>query len=111
MEINSTELKRCDLIEVSGRVDSATADELMAAINAIQDDGRYKIVLDLGGLDFMASKGWWTLIQAQKASKRYNRGEVLLANVPKMIKENLDLVGISKLFRLFDDPVEAVGSF
>jgi anti-sigma B factor antagonist len=111
MEINSTELKRCDLIEVSGRVDSATADELMAAINAIQDDGRYKIVLDLGGLDFMASKGWWTLIQAQKASKRYNRGEVLLANVPKMIQENLDLVGISKLFRLFDDPVEAVGSF
>lgn len=111
MEIKSTALKRCDLLEVSGRVDSANADELMAAIKAVQDEGRYKIVLNLSGLQFMASKGWWTLIQAQKASKRYNRGEVLLASVPDTIRENLDLVGISKLFRLFDDPVEAVGNF
>ena len=111
MEINSSELKRCDLLEVKGRVDSATADELMAAIKAVQDNGRYKIVLDLSELEFMSSKGWWALIQGQKASKRYNRGEILLAAVPESIQEALDLVGINKLFRLFDDPVEAVGSF
>jgi len=111
MEIKSSELKRCDLLEVKGRVDSATADDLMKAIKAVQDQGRYKLVLDLSELAFMSSKGWWTLIQAQKASKRYNRGEVLLAAVPDSIKEALDLVGINKLFRLFDDPIEAVGSF
>ncbi len=111
MKIKSSALKRCDLLEVSGRVDSATADDLMAAIKAVQDDGRYKIVLNLSGLEFMSSKGWWTLIQAQKASKRYNRGEVVLAAVPNAIKEALDLVGINKLFKLYDDPIEAVGDF
>ncbi len=111
MKVDSTQLKRCDLLEVSGRVDSSNADEFMAAFTAIQDAGRYKIVLDLSGLEFISSKGWWVLIQAQKASKRYNRGEVLLAAVPKKIQEALDLVGISKLFKLYDDPIEAVGSF
>ncbi len=111
MKIKSSALKRCDLIEVSGRIDSSNADELMAAMKKVQGDGRYKIVLDLSQLDFMSSKGWWALIQAQKASKRYNRGEVVLAAVPQAIESALDLVGINKLFKLYKDPIEAVGSF
>ncbi len=111
MKIKSSSLKRCDLIEVIGRIDSSNADDLMAAMKKVQEDGRYKIVLDLGKLEFMSSKGWWALIQAQKASKRYNRGEVVLASVPIKIKEALDLVGISKLFKLYDNPIEAVGNF
>ena len=111
MKIESSKLKRCDLVEVSGRIDSSNADELMTAVSQIQDSGRYKIVLDLGQLEFMSSKGWWVLIQSQKASKRYNRGEVLLAAVPEKIKEALDLIGIDKLFTMYDDPIEAVGSF
>jgi anti-anti-sigma factor len=111
MKIESSELKRCDLLEVSGRIDSSNADELMSAVAKIQEAGRYKIVMDLGKLEFMSSKGWWVLIQSQKASKRYNRGEVLLAAVPEKIKEALDLIGIDKLFTMYDDPIDAVGSF
>jgi anti-anti-sigma regulatory factor len=36
----------------------------MAAMKKVQDDGRYKIVLDLGKLEFMSSKVWGSLIQA-----------------------------------------------
>ncbi len=111
MKIETTELRRCDLVEVSGRIDSSNADDLMVVFNSIQEAGRHKIVLDLSKLEFISSKGWWVLIQAQKASKRYNRGEVLLAAVPQKIKEALDLVGINKLFKQYDDPIEAVGSF
>jgi len=111
MNIETSELKRCDLVEVAGRIDSSNADDLMVAINAIQKAGRHKIVMDLSKLEFMSSKGWWVLIQAQKASKRYNRGEVLLAAVPPKIKDALDLVGINKLFTQYDDPIDAVGSF
>lgn len=111
MKIESSELKRCDLVKVTGRIDSSNADELMDVIKGIQDGGRHKIVLDLSELEFMSSKGWWVLIQAQKASKRYNRGEVLLAAVPQKIQEALDLVGINKLFTFYDKTIEAVGSF
>ena len=51
------------------------------------------------------------MIDVQKTCKRWNRGEMVLANVPQRIYEALDLAGFVPLFKLFDDVVEAVGSF
>jgi anti-sigma B factor antagonist len=36
---------------------------------------------------------------------------MVLANLPQRIHEALDLAGFVPLFKLFDDVVEAVGSF
>jgi anti-sigma B factor antagonist len=47
----------------------------------------------------------------QKACKRWNRGELVLANVPERVREALELAGFVPLFRFSDDVVEAVGSF
>jgi anti-sigma B factor antagonist len=94
-----------------GRVDSSTGDGLYDTFKAIQEGGQYKIVFDMSDVDFMSSKGWWVLIQTQKASKRYNRGEIILANVQDQILSNLDLVGMSHYFNIFDDVVDAVAEF
>lgn len=110
MKISTTPLKRCDLVKLSGRIDSSNADKLLEALQVINNKERYKIVLDMSEVDFMSSKGWWALIQTQKACKRYNRGELLLANVPPRINETLGLVGMNDYFRHFDDTTEAVGS-
>ena len=57
MEINSSELKRVQLFEVAGRVDSTNASELGAAMDRAADEGRNYIVLDLGGVEYMSSAG------------------------------------------------------
>ena len=62
-------------------------------------------------VEFMSSKGWWVLIETQKVCKRYNRGELVLANVPDKILSSLDLVGMSNYFQVFDDVVSAVAFF
>lgn len=111
MKISSTSLKRCDLVKLSGRIDSSNADQLLEALQALNTKDRFKIVLDMSDVDFMSSKGWWALIQTQKACKRYNRGELLLANVPTRIQETLSLVGMNDYFKHFKDTTEAVGSF
>ena len=46
MEITITPYKHCDLVKVKGRVDSATAPQLLEALNAKVESGRYKIILD-----------------------------------------------------------------
>jgi anti-sigma B factor antagonist len=51
------------------------------------------------------------LINVQKTCKRWNRGELVLANVSQRIQETLDLAGFVPLFRFSDDVLEAVGSF
>jgi anti-sigma B factor antagonist len=111
MEITTQHFKHCDLIGVKGRVDSYTAPQLNEALEAVNKAGSYKIVLDLNGLEYMSSAGFRTLLVSQKNCKRYNRGEVVLAAVPKRIYEAIELTGFTPLFKIFTDVTAAVGSF
>ena len=111
METSHKEFKHCDILAVNGRVDSSTAPKFSAALEDITGKGRYKIVVDMAGLEYMSSAGFRALLSAQRNCKRYNRGEVVLAAVPHQIKEALELAGFTELFKTFDDDLAAVGSF
>jgi len=111
MEITTQRYKHCDLIGVKGRVDSYTAPQLNEAIEAVNKAGRYKIVLDLSGLEYMSSAGFRALLVGQRNCRRYNRGEIVLAAVPKRIYEAIELTGFTPLFKIFDDVTAAVGNF
>jgi anti-sigma B factor antagonist len=111
MEITTREFKHCDLIEIKGRLDSSTAPDLNEKLNEMMEKGKYKIVLDLSQLEFISSAGLRVLVNAQKTCRRYNRGEIVLANVPSNIYSSLDLVGFTSLFKIYDDVLSAVGSF
>lgn len=111
MEITTKPLKRVDLVTVSGRIDSATAPELERALKAITDGQRFRIVVDMGGMTYISSAGLRTLIAALKRCKRWNRGDLRLANMPPRIVEVFELAGLTPLFKVYLDAVEAVGSF
>jgi len=111
MEITTTSYKRCDLVQVSGRVDSFTAPNLSDTLRSITDSGRFRIALDMAGVTYVSSAGLRVLIDTQKTSKALNRGEIVLACVPPRIYETLDLAGFVPLFKFFDDTTAAVGSF
>lgn len=111
MEIAKQEFKHCDMLKVKGRVDSATAPQFTKALEAITKAGRFKIVIDMTDLEYMSSAGFRALLAAQRVCKRYNRGEVVLANTPMRIREALELAGFTELFKTFDDTLKAVGHF
>lgn len=111
MNLTTSQYKRCDVIHVEGRVDSSTAPQLNNAFEALIQAGRFHIVLDLSNVSFMSSAGLRAMINAQKACKRYNRGEVVLASVPSTIHSALDLAGFVPLFDIHPDVTTAVGSF
>jgi len=111
MEITTTQYKRCDVVKSVGRIDSYSAPDLEEVLTSLTNEGRYKIVLDLEEVDFMSSKGWWVLIETQKACKRYNRGELILYGVQERIRDSLNLVGMGNYFQIFDDLVSAVANF
>ena len=110
MEITHSQYKHCDMVKVQGRIDSYTAPQLAETFNKITDDGRFKILLDMSGLDFMSSAGLRALINTQKVCKRYNRGELALVTVPENVHAALDLAGFVPLFKIYDDVVTAVGN-
>jgi anti-anti-sigma factor len=109
MEIKTTEFKRCTVIKTSGRIDGSNAQELAQALKAITSKGVNNIVFDMSEVNFVASAGWWVLIDTQKTCKP--GGELVLVKVDKGIKDSLNLVGMGSYFRTYDDVTSAVGDF
>lgn len=110
MEISSTQFKHCDVVKVTGRVDSATAPRLAEEFGRLNDSGRYKIIMDFSQVEFISSAGLRVLISTLKNCKRYNRGELSLAALPPNIYSVFDLAGFTAIFKIYDDVLSAVGS-
>ena len=111
MEITTKEFKHCQLVSVTGRVDSSTAPEFSQGLDALTKKGVFNIVIDMSALEYMSSAGFRALLSAQRECKRYNRGEVVLASVPVRIREALELAGFTELFKTYPEALEAVASF
>jgi anti-sigma B factor antagonist len=111
LEITTKPLRRCELLKIEGRVDSASVVELKNALDSITDAGRHNIVLNLSGVLFMSSAGLRQLLDTQKKCKSLKRGDLVLAEVPQKIKDVLDLSGLTEMFKIYETDVEAVGDF
>ena len=110
MEITTQEFKHCDLIKIKGRVDSSTAPDFAKVLEKANNNGHYKLAVDMSELEYMSSAGFRALLGAQRNCKRYNRGELVLVSIPDNIRAALDLAGFIPLFRIFSDVISAVGN-
>lgn len=110
MEITTQDIKHVELITVKGRVDSVEAARLAQALESAARRGKFKIVVDMSGVEYMSSAGFRALGDAQRNSQRRQRGEVVLAKVPAPIFEALELVGFTEYFHI-KDSVQAALEF
>lgn len=111
MEFSSVDLKRCTLVRLGGRLDGSVAPELSAELRALTDSGRYKLVLNIKDVTYTSSAALRELINTWKTCRRWNRGDMRLAEVNPNIKKVLELTGLNTQFMTFDTEAEAVGSF
>ncbi len=111
MEISTRELKRVTVVDVSGRIDHETSPELEKALDQLIEDGQYNIVVDMADVEYISSRGLRALLAARKEVRRWNRGDLRIANPREYVRETFDLVGFTQLFEMYDDLVTAVGSF
>lgn len=87
---------------VTPRIDSFTTSGLEAGLNKFFNDPKapvFKIVINLAGVEFISHAGFRAFLAAQRTAKRYNRGEIILANPSERIKEALDISGFSEVLR------------
>jgi anti-sigma B factor antagonist len=112
MEIKSEAMKRCEVVTISGRVDSATAPELEKALLGLIESGQKNIVVNLHETDFISSAGLKALLAAlMKVRKMVPSGDLVIAEIRPQLKDTFNLIGFDRLFKFFDDTLHAVGSF
>jgi anti-anti-sigma factor len=68
------------IIKVGGYIDTTTSSEVERALNSLLKQGRYKIIIDLGNVDYISSAGWGIFISEIK-SIRENNGDLKLVSM------------------------------
>jgi anti-anti-sigma factor len=87
------------IVSVCGEVDLLTAPTLHAAINALVDQGRPGIVLDLTGLTFMDASGLRVIADASVNLATSSR-RLTVRSAPAMTRQILDITRVSELIQL-----------
>ncbi len=116
MELTHRRMHRVDILSISGRMQAPEATELQERINQLFAEGRFRLVLDLSHLEYISSAGLRVLIEARRRAREwkltdFERGDVRIVNLPPRIRDVFDLTGFTSLFQIYDDLVDAVGSF
>lgn len=112
MEIKVENMKRCELVTLSGQIDSATAPDLQQALQDLIEGGSRNLVVNLRDVDFISSPGLTALLSARiKLRRKVPPGEVALSEISPRLRETFELVGFHHLFQFFESDLNAVGSF
>ena len=112
MEVKTEAMKRCELVTVAGRVDSTTAPELEEVLLGLINAGQKHIVVNLKETEYISSAGLKALLSAlMKVRKKIPSGDVVISEIRPKMRESFDLVGFDRLFKFYDQDIQAVGSF
>ena len=109
IDIQVEDLKRVELVRVSGRIDSSNAAEFDRVLKEVAGR-KYNVVLELGGVEYMSSAGLRAIVALWRECQKH-RGDVLLANPSERVTEVLSLAGLTSVFKIFDTEAAAVGNF
>ena len=91
--VNGAELT----LKVVGRLDTATAPQLEAEVNA-NLAGVTKLVFDFSGLEYLSSAGLRVLLQSQKTMNK--QGEMVVRNVNETVSEIFEVTGFADVLTI-----------
>ncbi len=110
LSVNTLAQGNAQVITVKGRVDGFTAPQLDEALQTALKAKKYNVVVDLGETEFMSSAGMRALLSARLALQDKS-GDLRLAAPSDYLLDSLKLVGLDKLFKIYDSRNAAVASF
>ncbi len=107
MEITRRSENGIPVLALSGRLNQASADTLHAAAMEIAGDENYRaLIIDMGGVDFIASVGIRSLIRPSQALSMRG-GKLAVANLNPQISEFFKLTGLDQMFRVYESVADA----
>lgn len=110
MDLQEVSIAGAKVLEVVGRVDSATAPILQQRLTALMTESGIGVVLDLGKLDYISSAGFRVLLLAAKRADQIG-GRFAMCNVRGKVSQLFELGGFLDLFSIAatrEDGVSAV---
>ena len=97
-------------VRIDGVIDTLTASELEEVIDSLIKRQRYKIVIDLAGVDYISSAGWGIFISHIR-DVRANDGDIKLAGMIPNVYEIYELLEFDNVLTSYRSVDDARGTF
>ncbi len=98
------------ILELNGRLDSNTSKILEDKVMEVLGQGRKKLLMDFGDVDYINSTGLRVLLLALQQLKK-NQGRLVLCSIKDYMKEVFEISGYTEIFPIFPDQGEGLKGF
>src|SRR5499433_3504998 len=111
LSIKDREVGDVTILDLSGEITTGEGSvQLREAVRRLLDDGKKKILLNLGDVSYVDSSGIGELVSSYTTTN-HNGGQLKLLNQTKKIHDLLTITKLLTVFESFDDEGAAVSSF
>ncbi len=103
--LNSTIAKEgsANIIHLEGELSAITAEELGKLLMGLVDEGRHRIVLDLGALTYVSSDGLKPLLEWREKTRKLEGGaRLVVCCLQQFVKTVFEVTGLSSAFPAYD---------
>jgi anti-sigma B factor antagonist len=98
------------VVRVDGVIDTMTSTDLEKVMNSLMERRRYKIIVDLGGVDYISSAGWGIFISNIREIRQHS-GDIKLARMIPNVYEIFELLEFDSILKAFDSVEKAKADF
>ena len=98
------------VLNVHGYLDAHTAPDFENALAKLLQENRFKIVVNLNGLQYISSAGLGVFMGFIE-EVRENSGDIKLAEVSQKVFKVFDLLGFPSLYEFYEKASEAIVKF
>ena len=109
-EIKDDSSTGISIIICPDRIDAEISFELRDLIAELIDNGKYKLVLDLGKTAYVDSSGLGAIV-SRISILRTNNGDIRLASLNESVDSLLELTNLNQILQIFDTVKQAMDSF
>jgi anti-sigma B factor antagonist len=97
-------------VKIDGYLDSSTFPRLQDQLNQLIEEKQYNFLLDLQDLDYISSAGLGVLMGILREVRNMG-GDLKIINMSEKIERVFNLLGFSRLMRIYSKEEEALKAF
>ena len=112
MQIDEQVKEDVTIVKVTGDITLNKGGDVILKdkINSLLQQGRKKLLLDLGGVSYVDSAGLGQLVQVKVTAER-SSADLKLLNITKRLKDLLVVTRLSTVFDSYESESEGLASF
>ncbi len=110
MEILEEKVNDVAVLKLQGRLEASSAKDIKEKVDLLSKENRVKLVIDMGGIDFIDSSGLGALVSSLRSVNKLG-GDIKIAALQDQVRAIFELTRLHRIFGIFDDSNAAAESF